>query len=257
MSATIARRAPLVGVAALAVALGIGGGTALALWDDDEVLTASIGTGMVGLAVEKLGTHEAQVADGPGSRPGVTLGPAEAERLLADGEVTVGIRVDARADGNKGLRYGLELPVLDGASLLGNSTVRVFRVAADTACTPETEPLPGTPVATWTPADADGDGTYVPGTDPGWDGTGLGSVPVAADYDAPWTAVERWCVVAELGDMPDEGSYTNTATVAVEVDGATYTGRDSWYTDVTTAADPAGEPAHTIRFSHTTFRPGE
>jgi hypothetical protein len=257
MSATIARRGPLVGVTALAFALGIGGGTALALWVDDEQLTASVGTGMVGLAVEKAGSGDAQVADGPGSRPGVALGPAEAQRLLAGGEVAVGIRVDARADGNKGLRYALELPALDGASLLGNSTVRVFRLAPDATCGPAAEPLLGTPVATFTPADPDGDGTYEAGTAPGWDGTELVSVPVAADYDAPWTATEHWCVVAELGDMPDEGAYTNTATVAVEVDGVTYTDRDSWYTDVTTAADPASEPAHTIRFSHTTFRPGE
>lgn len=250
-----APRRALVGVAALAVALGAGTGTALALWDDAEQFSAEIGSGMVGFAVGRPGAADPAVATGPRDELSFPLGPGEAATLLDTGTVAVGIQVDARADGNKGLRYALELPGLPDDSILGNSTVKVHRVDSGAECS--ADGVAGrTPVATYTPADPDGDGTYEPGP-AGWDRTSAGSTPVTADYDAAWTKTEYWCVVATLGDLPDEGSYTNTATVAVDVDGQTYTAEDTWRADVTTAADPADEPPHTIAFTHTTTRPGE
>ncbi|WP_098484355.1 hypothetical protein [Georgenia soli] len=242
-------------MAALAVALGAGTGTALALWDDTEQFSAEVGSGMVGFAIGKPGAADRTVAAGPADRLAFPLGPDEATTLLDTGEVAVGIQVDARADGNKGLSYALDLPDLPADSIFGSSTVRVYRVDSAAACS--AHGITGRPpAATYTPADPDGDGTFEPGP-AGWDRTWASSTPVRADYDDDWTATEYWCVVATLGDLPDEGSYTNTATVSVEVDGDTYTAEDTWRADVTTAADPADEPTHTINFTHSTTRPGE
>jgi hypothetical protein len=249
-------RRALVGVTALAVVLGAGTGTALALWDDTEQFSAEIGSGMVGFAVGSPGAANPTVATGPADELGIPLGPGEAATLLGTGTVAVGIQVDARADGNKGLRYALDLPDLPAGSIFGSSTVQVYRVDAAADCSAEGAQARGDLVATYTPADPDGDGTYETGT-AGWDTRRATSAAVAADYDEAWTATQYWCVVATLGDLPDEGAYANTATVAVEVDGDTYTDEDTWRADVTTAADPADEPTHTIDFTHTTTRPGE
>jgi predicted ribosomally synthesized peptide with SipW-like signal peptide len=255
MNATNITRRALLGVAALALVLGAGTGTALALWDDDEQFSAEISSGMVGFAVGRPGATDRLVATGPRSQLGLPLGATEAAALLDTGRVAVGIQVDARADGNKGLEYMLELPELSGNSVLGNSTVRLYRVADAASCTADGG-ANGTLAATYTPPDADRDGTYEPGV-AGWDKTGVTSTAVRADYQEPWTTTQYWCVVATLGNLPDEGSYTNTATVAVEVGGETYTDTDSWRARVATAADPAAEPTPTIDFTHTTTRPGE
>ena len=254
MSAFGTPRSALVGVTALAVVLGAGTGTALALWDDAEQFSAEIGSGMVGFAVGTPDAADRSVATGPGDELGLSLGQDEAATLLEDGTVAVGIQVDARADGNKGLRYALDLPDLPAGSIFGSSTVRVYRV--DSAECSAAGVAGRTPMATYTPADPDGDGTYEPGT-AGWDTRRATSTAVAADYDEAWTATQYWCVVATLGDLPDEGAYTTPATVSVEGDGATYSDEDTWRADVTTAADPADEPTHTIAFTHTTTRPGE
>jgi len=255
MSATTTSRRAVVGVAVLALALGAGTGTALALWDDHEEYSAEIGSGMVGLAVGKPGSEDRALADGAGSELTFPLGPSEAATLLETGTVAVAIQVDARADGNKGLEYTLELPELSGDSVLGNSTVSVHRVADAASCAADGAGS-GTLVATYTPPDADGDGTYEPGP-AGWDTTRATATAVRADYQAPWTATQYWCVVAALGDLPGEGTYSNTARVDVDVDGQTYTAEDTWEARVVSDADPDDEPTHTIDFTHTTTRPGE
>ncbi|WP_418607744.1 hypothetical protein [Georgenia sp. SUBG003] len=147
MSTTRSPRRALVGATALAVALGAGTGTALALWDDHEEFGAEIGSGMVGFAVGEPGAADRAVATGPADELAFPLGPGEAETLLETGSVAVGIQVDARADGNKGLRYALDLPHLPTDSIFGNSTVRVHKVpSADCPVT-----AGGELVATYTP----------------------------------------------------------------------------------------------------------
>src|SRR5699024_9901321 len=67
-----------------------------------------------------------------------------------------------------------------------------------------------------------------------------------------------WCLVATLGSLPDEGSYTNEVTATgTDPAGTVVADTDSWSADVASALDPAEEADHELTFTYQTFRPGQ
>ena len=233
MTTTRRRRAAVVTLAALTGAvLGVGG-TTLALWSDDIEVTGTVGSGYQSFAV---GPPGATTPSSDGSAE-VTFGPTEAERLLRTGEVAVPMQVDSVSQGNKGLRYEVHLPADWGDGVLAAAPeVHLFRVPDAAACTIAALPGDGLP-----------------------DDTDRRSTPVTADYSTTTAPVtEYWCLYATLAGPPRLGEYENTATVsAASPSGAVVSAEDSWDAVVLADLDPADEPAHTITFSSTTFRPGE
>lgn len=241
------RSAGVIGVAGVAgIAMGLGA-TSLALWNDDVTFTGSIAGGYeyfaAGLAGEALAAASSQTAPPDGNSVTVLVGAHQAQSLAADGEVAVAFQVDSLSQGNMGLEYTLTPPVGWGDGYFAASQVSIYWVDEPEQCAVGTDPPD-------LPSDGhvsdNGDGSFT-------------SIPVSADYtDSTDPTVEYWCLTATLGALPDEGEYTNTATVTGQGPaGNQVSDRDSWSTDVTTALDPGDEADHPITFTYNTFRPGE
>lgn len=199
-------------------------GASLALWSDDVTVTGTIASGHEHFAVGQPGADLT-----PGATVTFPIDAAHAVILAAERELAVPIQVDAVSQGNKGLHYTLTIPDW-GEGIFGHSQPEVFPVGSAAECVPDAT----------APADR-----------------GTSSTPVsAAAHDTQRT--EYWCLVARFLP-PDEGSYTNTATVTGHVPGTEVTvrGSDSWGAEVRTALDPAAEPVHHLTFTATTFRPGQ
>src|SRR5699024_8917295 len=241
------RSAGVIGVAGVAgVAMGLGA-TSLALWNDDVSFTGSISSGYeyfaAGLAGGDLTTASSETAPPEGDSVTVTVGAEEAQILAETGELAVVVQTESLSQGNKGLQYTLAPPQHWGEDYFGASDVHLYWVDEPGQCTVG-GPEPALPA----------DGHVTAGEDGGFTST-----PVLADYtDTEAPVTEYWCLTATLGDLPDEGDYTNEATVsAQDPAGGEVTDTDSWSAAVTTAMDPAEETDHPITFSYNTFRPGE
>ena len=211
--------------AVLGILLGLGGGT-LALWSDNASGTGEISSGYEYFAAGRVDDTQAA----KDSKASVSLGAAEAEILLKDGEVAVPLQTDSLSQGNKGLRYDLTPPDWSGG-IFGASDVSVFRVTNPAECTVANTPM--------TPQD-------------------LRSTPVSSDYsDTTDPTIEYWCVTAMLRNNGEVGRYENTATVTAEDPAGTRVeATDSWNASVRLGLDPKQEPKRDIVFEYETFRPG-
>src|SRR5699024_4221673 len=241
------RSAGVIGVAGVAgVAMGLGA-TSLALWNDDVTFAGSITSGYeyfaAGIAGTQLTTASGDAAPPEGDVVPVTMGAQEARTLAEDGELALVFQTESLSQGNKALQYTLAPPQDWGEGYFGASDVHLYWVDEPGQCTVG-GPEPALP----------GDGHVTAGEDGGFTST-----PVLADYtDSEAPVTEYWCLTATLGDLPDEGDYTNEATVsAQDPAGGEATDTDSWSAAVTTAMDPAEETDHPITFTYNTFRPGE
>lgn len=230
----------VVGVAAVAgIALGLGA-SSLALWKDSVSFDGQISSGYEYFAAGPEGGTITPASDEgappTGNSVDVTIGAAQAATLAADGEVAVVFQTDSLSQGNKGLAYTLAPPADWGSGYFGNSDVEIYWVASPAQCDPEIDPA--TPPSTV---------------------SGYTSTPVSADYsDTATVTTEYWCLVATLGDLPDEGTYKNTVTATGTDQADTeVSDTDDWSANVTTALDPANEDDHTITFQYGTFRPGQ
>lgn len=241
------RSAGVIGVAGIAgVAMGLGA-TSLALWNDDVSFDGSISSGYeyfaAGVAGAELSTASSATAPPDGEAVTVTVGPEEAETLAQDGELAVVWQTESLSQGNKGLQYTLAPPQDWGEGYFGSSEVHLYWVDQPGQCT----------VGGQEPA-LPGDGHVTAGEDGGFTST-----PVSGAYsDTEAPVAEYWCLTATLGDLPDEGDYTNEATVsAQDPAGKDVTDTDRWSAEVATAMDPGQENDHALTFTYHTFRPGE
>lgn len=220
------RNALILTVAAvLGILLGIGGGT-LALWSDTASGSGTISSGYEYFAAGRVDATRAA----KDKKASVSLGAAEAETLLKDGEVAVPLQTDSLSQGNKGLRYELTPPEWTGG-IFGASDVSVFRVSAPSECTVANTPTTAQDYS---------------------------STPVSADYsETTDPTIEYWCVTATLKNDGEVGQYENTATVtAKDPAGTTVEASDSWKASVRLRLDPKQEPTRDIVFEYETFRPG-
>lgn len=162
----------------------------------------------------------------------VPLGSAEMQTLLDTRSLAVPVEVEALSQGNRGLRYTVELPTTAETDILHWADLSIFPVDDPTACTVDTDAPSELPPLT--------------------------STPVAPTYsDATTPTIEHWCLRADLGALPDEGVFTSTTTIT-----GTHALGDIVETvpaqiDVTTAFTVADEPTHRISFTYETFRAGD
>lgn len=223
--------AAFAGALVIGAAIGIGGAS-LALWSDAEEVAGAIGSGYESFAVGAPGSELTPAAGGT-VQFGID-GPAVAGELLQHGAIAIPIQVDTVSQGNKGLQYTLTEPDW-GDHILGQSEITVFWVEGAEACEPG-----ATPGAT--PDHVDGHT----------------SAPITAAYTDSDMSTEYWCLQAALGELDDEGTYTNIAEVtATDPSGAPVEADDDWSATVTTGLAPEDEESRTIKFTYTTFRPGE
>jgi hypothetical protein len=210
-------------VVLLAVVIGLGGGTALALWRDSASTRARmpVGVAVFGMGAPGQLTYAAAETDDLVFR----FGPSQAQQLLDNGVVAIPIQVDSLSQGHRGLTYTV-VPDITGG-LFGAGTWTLTRVPSAAACTPLTT-----------------------GT------TATGSTPWTAAYAGPAEPIrsEFWCLVANSVT----GTHTNTVTVTgtPDVPGGLgpVTATDQWR--ATVGGNPAAEPTHTLTFDFRTFRPG-
>ncbi len=212
-----------VGVTALSalVAAALPGAT-YALWHAELETTGVITDAAT---IFSVNGSEASSAD---PTVGVPLGPAEAQILLDDLELAIPVEVRALSQGNRGLRYTVDLPPAADGSLFAGADVAVFPVPDAEACTVATA-LPDSPPTSAT--------------------------PVPAEYsDADVPEIEFWCVRAHLDEIPDEGPFQTSTTIT----GTHALGEISdvtvWSFDVLTAFRAAAEPMREVAFTYETFR---
>lgn len=225
-SAGSLRNSTIVGLAAvIGLALGTGG-VSLALWNDGALLQGQAHSGYETFAAGHAAGTMTAANDGSVR---IAIGSDQAQILLEAGEIAIPLQTESLSQGNKGLRYTVSAPDW-GEGVFGSSHPVVFAVDSAAACTVDRAPA-------------------APDT--------LVSTPVSAAYSDTTTPVtEFWCVVAVLGDLPDEGAYENTATVtAKDETGIAVEEDDSWNAEVTTGLDPVDEADHILEFSYETFRP--
>lgn len=228
-------RTVIVAVAAFAVGALAVSGASLALWNQSAFGEGQTRGGFEHFAAGQVGSVEEAVQ----GSVSVSVGVAEATELAENGKVAVVFQTDSVSQGNKGLQYTITAPEW-GDGLFGTTTPELFPVSSPAECTVTDHPTTG-----GLPFDA--------GAAP------VASTPVSADYSTTTTpTTEYWCLVAELGQMPDVGSYKNTATATAKDDsGQQVSDTDDWSAVVTTGIDPADEDEHLVTFSYTSFRPGQ
>lgn len=162
----------------------------------------------------------------------VTLGSTEMQSLLDTRSLAVPIEVEALSQGNRGLRYTVELPATAETDILHWAEVSLFPVDGPAACT----------------VDAVAPSELPP----------LTSTPVSATYsDATAPTIEHWCLRADLDALPDEGVFTTTTTVTGTHALGEIVETVPTQIDVTTAFTVADEPTHRISFRYETFRAGD
>lgn len=218
-------------VAGIGAAIGLGSGSAFALWEDSVDTTGQVATGVVvfGAGAPATPGSLTDYSTAIGDDPVFTFGAADASTLFTAGEVAVPIQVDALAQGNTGLGYDVE-PAISGG-VFGAADVIVFPVAAPDSCTVDAAPATQPPL-TSTPIPATYSGSY--------------------DDTVVDLTTEYWCLVAtferELFD------YDNTVTAeGTWKPGSTVSDTDDWSATITSDLDPTAEPDHTITFDYTTF----
>lgn len=208
--------------------LGASGGS-LAMWKDTETLSGAIGSGYEYFAAGRA-DHTTAAVD---HRANVTIGKADAAKLLDDKSLAIPLQTDSLSQGNKGLSYTVDEPEWSG--IFGAADVSLFRVAAESECA-----VVSAPAGPTAPDD-------------------LTSTPVSADYSTSTTnTVEFWCLVATLPNNGTVGDYKNTVTATAE-DPAKVKVKDddSWNAKVDLGLDPKAEADHVLTFTYETFRPGD
>lgn len=203
-----------------------GSGT-VSLWSTGVQLPVQTQAGFSSFAAGPPG--ELVAADTSSQQVAVPVGADAVARLFADRQVAIPFQTSAVSQGNMGLRYWLTEPAW-GNNIFGAASTQLFAVDSPVQCTVENAPdVDRQPAATPVPA------TYS-ATD----------VPV----------VDTWCLVAVVEAFPDEGTYAGSVTAtAQDPAGVQVQATDEWYAQVTTALDPAVEPAHVITVEYQTFRP--
>jgi hypothetical protein len=211
-------------IVVLGVALGLGGGTALAVWRDSASTAARmpVGVAVFGAGATGALTYAASEAD----RLVVPFGPAQAKVLHDAGAVSFAVQVDSLSQGHRGLTYTVTPAVAGG--LFGASTWTLTKVASPAVCTTST---PGSAQRTsipWT-------GTYNEATQP---------------------LSEYWCIVAKWAQIAGTHSNKVTASGTPDLPGtpAPVTATDTWSATATNDLDPTVEPTHTLTFNFRTFR---
>lgn len=219
---------------ALAVLVGVGTGSVLALWQDAEHVSGRVPLGVVVFGAGAPGALEyatgtTQRPDGRGTgRVTFPFGPEQAATLYNDndddgGAIAIPLQVDSLAQGNRGLRYELDLDV-DGG-VFGASQLETYKVMNETVCTPDLVAEETHEHTPWT-----------------------------SDYSATTTPQsDSWCVIARY--WPTRWQHENTATVTAPspVGGADVTDSDTWSAEAEITHDPADEPAHSIDVDFQTF----
>jgi hypothetical protein len=215
-----------VGLAAAVVTLALPGVT-YALWHTEIVDTATIRDAAVLFAVD--GEHASSAAPAVD----VPIGKSDLRSLLTERRLAKPIEVVALSQGNRGLRYSVELPAVPAApgdTILGAAELGVFRVADAAACTVDLD----------IPASA-------PST----------STPVPATYsDSAVPEIEHWCLRADLGVLPDEGRFTSTTTITGAHALGELVEEVEWDFAILTRLDAADEPPYEVTFTYETFRTG-
>ena len=220
-------------LAALAVLLGVGTGTVLALWQDAVEVSGRVPLGVVvfGAGAPSAPVFATTTTPIPGGSAGGVqhpFGPAQAADLYngnaaAGGVVAIPLQVDSLAQGNRGLRYGLGLEVEGG--VFGAAELETYKVGSQGACSTS---LAGPEAVAHTP----------------WD----------ADYSAETTVTtDWWCVVARYWPTRWEHSNTVTVTAPSPVGGPAVTDSDSWSAEAEIEHDPDSEPTHHVDLDFETF----
>lgn len=211
------------GVTALAalVTAAVPGAT-YALWHDELETTGVIADAATIFEVD--GTAATSAAPSVG----VPLGPEEAQILLDEHDLAVAVEVRALSQGNRGLRYTVDLDAAEPDSIFASAQVAVFPVPDAAACTTAAALPESTPTS---------------------------STPVPAGYsDSAVPEVEFWCVRAHLDKLPDEGKFQSWVTIT----GTSAFGEVSelifWNFTVLTAFRAAAEPEREVTFTYETFR---
>lgn len=214
---------------ALAVGSGAGIGVTTALWAASLERDTTVATGAVGIAYDRLtAPATSDVAVASGSILTVELTEQDLADTLdaAPQVVAIALSVTMRADGNDGMSYSLALPTPRAGTIGGVSTVRLFPVASEAACTV---------AAVQTAA-----GAAQPNTSD--------IVGIPAETPAITTATDFWCLGAVYPGSG--GTYTNTVSVqgSAPTSGLVATATDDW-----TGALVSDEPA---TLTHDVTRPG-
>jgi hypothetical protein len=220
----------------VAVLVGAGTGSTLALWRTEVSGTARMPVGVTVFGVGAPATPGtlAAYATAEGQSLTFELGPAQAAALYGDastgGAVAVPVQVDSLAQGHRGLTYTVTPSITGG--VFGASRWSLHKVTSAAACTTATTATAATSSTPWTTA-----------------------------YTSSTTLVsEYWCLVARF--VPVTGSHTNTATVtgtpAIPGLGAPspLTATDSWTATARQTLVPSAEPTHRLTFTFSTSRPG-
>jgi hypothetical protein len=212
-------------VVVLGVALGLGGGTAMALWRDSASTSARM---PVSVAVFGAGAPGGvKYAASESDKLVFEFGRAQAQALHDAGAVAFAVQVDSLSQGHRGLTYTVT-PAVSGG-LFGASTWSLTKVASAAACT------------TSTMGPAQGSSTPWPGT------YNEATAPLA----------EYWCIVAKWAKIT--GTHSNKVTASGTPDlpgtpGGPVTATDTWGATVSNDIDPTVEPTHTLTFDFRTFR---
>lgn len=221
----------------VAVLVGAGTGSTVALWRAELTGTARMPVGVTVFGVGAPATPGTlrEYATAEGQALHVEFGgPAQAAQLYGTaptgGAVAIPVQVDSLAQGHRGLTYTVT-PSISGG-VFGASRWSLFRVDSAAACTTEATGTPATTATPWT-----------------------------TDYTSTSTLrSEYWCLVARF--VPVTGTHSNTATVTgtPEIPGLParppLTATDTWSATARQTLDPDGEPTHRLTVTFTTTRPG-
>jgi hypothetical protein len=218
-------------VAALAL-----GGPAIALWSD----TASTGQitmtrGVMALKVTSpaLTSSSGQwsATGNAGEKATFELKAADYTAMMKPGGIAIPITIEARADGNMGMTYGLNPAAAPAGSIIAASRTALFPVATAQDCTVGTS----------------GQGGSGTGAPPAWSGR------IDPTYTAtPDVTTTTLCLTAAW-DRSKTGQYSNTATVtAGDGQGSTVTATDTW--NAVVLPDPSSQPTWAMTLTYQAIR---
>lgn len=200
-------------------------GATAASWSSDVSTTsAAIRDAAVSFAVD----GEAATAQDPSVA--IDLGPQQAQTLVGTGHLAVAYKVEALAQGNRGLSYTVDLPEFAPDSIFAAASLTIFRVDTAASCTASTA-IPASP--------------------------SLVSTPVPPSYsDSATPTTEYWCLRGDLSASGAAGIYTSTGTITAEHALGEIKITEDWRFIVNSVVSPETEPTVTLTFDYETIRAG-